>query len=78
MLRLLPKQCGVGVREDLDTVVPIDGSALSARIARQARVPQRMDIAGAHALAHLEPGCHVYVSARQESPSPGTPEPVGL
>src|SRR5271165_2227901 len=56
---------GVGIREDVDAVVSVDRANLAARVARQARVPSRMEVAGAYGLTHREAGLHRYFSARR-------------
>ena len=64
MLRLLAEEMGVRVREDKDTVVPVDRAKLCAHVARQAGVTDGMLVAGPHALAHLEARNYRDVSAR--------------
>ena len=67
MLRLLAQGMGVGVREDVDAMVPMDRAKLAARVARQARVPSRMDVAGPYALTHPEAGLDRYFSVRRSA-----------
>src|SRR5215472_4260431 len=56
MLRLVAKRIAIGVSilEAEDAVVAIDNALSSSRVARQSRVPDWMDIAGAHRLAYLK------------------------
>ena len=56
VLPLLAQKVRVGVGEVVDTMVTNDYAHPAARITRQARVPARMDVACAHALAYLEAG----------------------
>src|SRR5438045_1642962 len=62
MLRLLSQARNTGVREDLDSVVPNNSSLLSTGIPRKTCMAQWMNIAGAHALAHVEPGRHIHLA----------------
>src|SRR5712692_11864815 len=54
MLRLLAHEMRVGIRKDIDAVVEVNGADFSARIARKARMADRIDGAGAHLLARLK------------------------
>ena len=54
MLRLLAEEMGVGVGKNENAVVAMDSSDLSARVARQARMTHRIEVAGADLLAKLE------------------------
>src|SRR5260370_17721999 len=54
MLRLRGLKMRVRVRKNEDTMIALDRSDFAARVARQARVPGRIDIAAAHRLPHLE------------------------
>src|SRR5690349_7886858 len=54
MLRLLSEELRVGIGENEDAVIAIDGAEPASHVARQARVPGGMEVAGAHALAGVE------------------------
>jgi hypothetical protein len=43
--RILAEGMGIGVREDKDTVAPLDRAELCAHVARQACVTDRMHVA---------------------------------
>src|SRR5467141_647176 len=45
-------------------MVAFDRAEFSARVARQPRVPNRIYVPGAHALADFEAGRHLYIAAR--------------
>src|ERR1700676_5277236 len=67
MLWLLAEEMGVTVREDIHAMVPADRTKFPARVAWQARVTDRMHVAGAHALAHLETRGHRHVPPRMRA-----------
>src|SRR5260370_9783962 len=54
MLRLLALKMRVRVGKNEDAMIALDRADFAARVARQARVPGRIDIAAAHRLPHLE------------------------
>src|SRR5579859_4305923 len=54
MLRLFAEEMGVGVRKNENPVVAMNRTEFSARIARQPRMPDRIEVAGADLLAKLE------------------------
>src|SRR5260370_24525106 len=54
MLGLLALEMGVGVGKDKDAMIALDRADRAARVAPQARVPGRIDIAAADMLPHLE------------------------
>src|SRR4029077_3120007 len=54
VLRLLAQALGIGVGEHEHAVVALDDAELSARVAREARMHRRVDVAGADALTNLE------------------------
>jgi hypothetical protein len=61
----------VGVGEDEDAVVAIDDPCAPARVARQPRVPHRIQVAGDDAIAGPELRRHVVVEPG------GAPVPQG-
>src|SRR5438034_11328762 len=54
MLRFFAEALSVAVGEHEHAVVTLDDSGLAARIARQARMGRRIDVAGPHTLSGLE------------------------
>src|SRR4029077_3088838 len=62
VLRILAKKMSVGIRKNESAVVSMDRSEFSARVPRQPRMPHRIDVAGAHLLAHFEARGHLYVT----------------
>jgi len=56
MLRLLPKEFGVGVWKNKNATVTLDRAEPASRVARQARVPKGIDVASANTLANLNCG----------------------
>jgi len=54
VLRLLTLEMSVGVREDKNPVVAVDGAEFAPRVARQARMADWIDVAGAHLLSRLK------------------------
>ncbi len=67
MLTVLALEVRVGVGEDVDAVVAGDDPDLAARVARQARVSGRVDIASADALAHREARPNGRIVARGDA-----------
>src|ERR1700738_4849655 len=53
----------IGIRENKDTMTTIDRAELASRVARQARMTSRMQVADANSLAHLKASVHREVSA---------------
>ena len=64
MLRLLALEMGVRVREDEDTMIPVDRAELRANVAGQASVPDWMHITGSYALTDFEASIHGDLPAR--------------
>src|SRR5690348_3591100 len=54
MLRLVAQKMRTRIGKNKDAMVAMDGSDFSARITRQARMADRIDIPSAHLLAHFE------------------------
>src|SRR5260370_22126252 len=54
MLRLFALKMRVRVGKNEDAMIALDRADFAARVARQARVPGRIDIAAANMLPHLE------------------------
>src|ERR1700741_5580291 len=65
MLRLFAPRKGGGVREDVDSMVPMDSAKLASGVAREARVPSRMDVAGTYALSDGEARRHRHFPPRR-------------
>src|ERR1700676_3818971 len=64
MLRLLAEEMCMGVRKNKDAVVAIDQAEFAACVAREARVPDRMHIPCAHAIAGSETRSYRDVAVR--------------
>ena len=64
MLRLLAEEMRIGIRENKDAVVAIDHAELAARVAREARMPDRMHVPCAHAIAGSKTRSYRNIAAR--------------
>src|SRR5712692_2193150 len=54
MLRLFAEEVGIAVGKDKDAVVAVDDAKFSARVTRESRMTEGINVARAHALAGLE------------------------
>ena len=75
MLSFLTQPMSVGIGENIDSVIAVDLTHFASRITGQPCMAGWIDIAGAHALAHLEPRFDGWIVAGRDVTIRAPPRP---